>query len=104
MDIPKNSSAAIIVRRQWVNLQAVRWLFALEGTQSPLQEETGHLIVAKMLDARDPHGVWVEMPELESPKRARWTLLIPWREIIAIAISETYNPEMWKATPIGFSH
>jgi hypothetical protein len=98
MKIPQNSSAAIVVERDWANLAGVR-LF-LRKYQEPAKEVKGsdstHLLLAKIVDAEDRHGLWVELcsDKAAALQGKPLTLMIPWNKITAIALTEDWTPAL----------
>lgn len=108
MNIPKNSSAAVVVDRDWANLAGVR--IFLRRYQDPSKEvkgsDTSHLIMAKILDSEDRHGLWVELTAAKlapDPTAKPFTLMIPWAKITAIALTEDWTPALQEEMrQIGF--
>ncbi|MBI2817458.1 MAG: hypothetical protein HYX72_11015 [Acidobacteria bacterium] len=108
MVISKNSSAAIVVDRDWANLAGVR--IFLRRYQDPSKEvkgsDTSHLILAKILESEDRHGLWVEMRADKVPAdqvSKPLTLMIPWTKITAIALTEDWTPALQEEMrQIGF--
>lgn len=108
MQIPKNSSAAIVVERDWANLAGVRiFLRRYQDTPKEIKgSDTTHLILAKILDAEDRHGLWVELcadKTAAEPPAKPLTLMIPWSKITTIALTEDWTPALQEEMrQIGF--
>ncbi len=99
MQIARGTNVAVVVNRDWANLQGVR-LF-LRQTQAPAREIRGvdesHIVFAKVLDADDSKGLWIDL----DPERHR--LLVPWVQILAVVVAEEFSPEIREAArKIGF--
>ena len=99
MQIPKNASAAIVVSREWANLAGVRMF--LRRYQTPSKEIGGtdpsHLILAKVLDSEDNHGLWIELfteQHRQDPTAERFSLMVPWNYITAIVLTEEWTPAL----------
>ena len=108
MTIDKGASAAIAIRRDWANLRAIRMF--LRQNDNPEREIRGsdhsHLVFAKILDYDDPHGLWIELNtdrHREDSTVKRYSLLVPWSEVLAIVISEEFSPALREeARKLGF--
>lgn len=108
MNVDKGASAAIAIRRDWANLRAIR-LF-LRQHDNPEREirgtDDGHLVFAKILDSEDPHGLWIELnteKHREDSTVKRYSLLVPWSEVLAIVIGEEFSPTIRdEARKVGF--
>ncbi len=97
MQISKGSSAAVVVDRDWANLAGVR--IFLRRYQEPSKEtkaESTHLILAKILDAEDRHGLWVELSanSTSADQAKPLTLMIPWAKITTIALTDDWTPAL----------
>ena len=107
MEIRKGVTAAVIVSREWANLDVIRLI--LRQGHNPTREIRGdqsHLILAEILDPDDPHGLWIELNShrnMEDSTIPRYSFLIPWGYILGISISEKFSPEIWEeARKLGF--
>ena len=105
MDIPKNALAAIVVDREWTNLKGVR--IFLKRYQEAATETKGlespHLILARIVDSEDRHGLWVELFCEKGRDVKPLTLMIPWSKITAVALTEDWTPALQEEMrQIGF--
>jgi hypothetical protein len=104
MNIPKDASVAVVVNRNWANLQGVRMFLRpekkIEGT------DESHVIFARVLDSEDEHGLWIELNTAKQEEDAavkRFQFLIPWSQIVTIVVGEelsAHAPE--RVHKIGF--
>src|SRR4029077_17673853 len=95
MQIDKESNVALIVKRTWVNLHSVR-LFLNENPRADIRGvDDSHILFAKVLDAEDARGVWIEVDrgkQAEHPGMERFRMLIPWTEVLAIVLGKEFSP------------
>ncbi|MGB6944370.1 MAG: hypothetical protein WBE37_18355 [Bryobacteraceae bacterium] len=110
MQIPKGKAVAVIVRRDWANLAAVR-IFLRQGETPPGKQIGGsddsHIIFTDVLDADDPKGLWIELNterHKDDPSVERFPFLVPWAYVLAVVISEKFSPEVYEsARKMGFN-
>lgn len=108
MDIPKNSSAAVVVNREWANLAGIRMF--LRHYDMPEKEiggsDNSHLILAKVLDSDDPRGLWIELfteVHKQAPTAKRLSLLVPWNQVLSVVLTEEWTPALRKQMKkVGF--
>jgi hypothetical protein len=108
MKIDKGTAVAVVVNRDWANLQGVR-LF-LRHYQDPQREIRGtdesHVMFADVLDSEDPKGLWIELytdQQRKDPRVKRLPLFIPWGHVLSIVIAEEFSPAIREeARQIGF--
>jgi len=109
MQIDKNASVAVVVKRAWANLHGVRMF--LRPRENPQAEIRGvddsHILFATVLDPDDARGVWIELTAEQqklSSAKVRFSLLIPWNQILAIVVADQFSPAMrQEARKIGFT-
>jgi hypothetical protein len=109
MQIDKNASVAVIVKRTWANLHGVRMF--LRQHENPTTEIRGvdesHIIFATVLDSDDARGVWIELTaDKQKPESSvgRFSLLIPWSEVLTIVVGEQFSAAIrQEARKIGFT-
>src|SRR5215472_11605067 len=107
MQIDEDSSVAVIVKRAWANLYGVR-LFLHEN---PITEIRGvdesHVLFAKVLDAEDARGVWIEVARrkrAEDSTTEQFRIMIPWSEVLALVVGKEFSPAIrQEARKIGFT-
>src|SRR5271166_3433823 len=107
MQIDKNSNVAVIVKRTWANLHGVR-IFMSENPQAEIRGvDESHILFAKVLDAEDGRGVWIEVrrgQQTEASSGEQFRLLIPWSEILALVVAKEFSPAIrQEARKIGFT-
>jgi hypothetical protein len=109
MQIDKNASIAVVVKRAWANLHGVRMF--LRPRESPQAEIRGvdesHIIFGTVLDSEDSRGVWIEVTaDKQKPESAagRFSLLVPWSEVLTIVVGEQFSAAIrQEARKIGFT-
>ena len=109
MQIDKDASIAVVVKRTWANLHGVKMF--LRQTDTPQHDIRGvddsHIIFAKVLDSEDSRGVWIELAKgrhTKDPGPEQFRLLIPWHEILTIVTAENFSPALrQEARKIGFT-
>jgi len=109
MKIGTGINAAVVVRRDWVNLHWVRaFLRRYDQPQREVRGDESHTIFARVLESDDPHGLWIELnttKHAEDPSIDRLTFLVPWGEVLAVPISEKAFPAdiQEEARKMGFA-
>ena len=109
MQIDKDASIAVIVRREWVNLHGIRmFLCQPENMRAEIRGvDESHILFATVLDAEDARGVWIEFaPNNPKPESAaeRFKLLVPWSEILTIVVTKEFSAAIrQEARKIGFT-
>ena len=107
MQIDKGSTVAVVVKRAWANLHGVR-LFLHENPQGEIRGvDESHILFAKVLDAEDSKGVWIEI-ERRKPKEdagvEQFQILIPWSEVLALVVGNEFSSSIrQEARRIGFT-
>ena len=107
MQIDKSSAVAVVVKRTWANLHGVRMFLH----ENPLAEIRGvdesHVIFAKVLDAEDSKGVWIEIERrkpTEDSAAEQFHILIPWSEVLALVVGKEFSSSIrQEARRIGFA-
>jgi hypothetical protein len=96
MQIDKNASIAVIVKRTWANLHGVRMF--LRQQENPRAEIRGvdesHIIFATVLDSEDARGVWIALAaDKQKPESSagRVSLLVPWSQVLTIVVGEQFS-------------
>lgn len=110
MQIKEGAAVAVVVKRAWVNLHAVKMF--LRYPENPQGEIRGvdesHILFATVLDSDDARGVWIEVDANGHAKAEgcaeRFSLLIPWSEVLTIVVTEQFSPAIrQEARKIGFT-
>jgi hypothetical protein len=104
MKLKKNTSIAVIVTREWVNLRCVR-LFVREGREIP-KESDSHIIFARVLDSEDPRGLWIDNQEKHEndPSVDLQGIMIPWNAVLSVVVRGSISPQLWEeAKKLGFA-
>jgi hypothetical protein len=109
MQIDKNASIAVIVKRTWANLHGVRMF--LRPHESPQTEIRGvderHIIFGTVLDSDDDRGVWIALTaDKQRPDSAvgGFSLLVPWSQVLTIVVGEQFSAAIrQEARKIGFT-
>lgn len=109
MQIDKGASVAVVVNRTWANLHGVK-MFLRQGKSSQTDirgVDESHILFAKVLNAQDPAGVWIEVDADEHGEDSgldRVKMLIPWSQVLTIVIAEQFSPAIrQEARRIGFT-
>lgn len=109
MKIEKGASVAVVVNRAWANLHGVK-LFLRHHTDARTDirgVDESHVLFARVLDAEDMTGVWIEVQMQENgqdPTLNRLRMLIPWSQVLAIAVAERFSQAIrQEARRIGFT-
>jgi len=107
MKIKKGTSVAVVINRDWANLQGVR-LF-LRKYDNPENEIRGadksHVVFSRMVDYEDPNGLWIELyagKHKQDPTVKKYRFMIPWNHILCIVIVDDLAALQEKAPKIGF--
>ena len=109
MTIDKGASVAVVVNRAWANLHGVKlFLRQGEGPQTDIRGvDESHILFAKVLDAEDPRGVWIEVHtdrRSENPPVHSVKMLVPWSQVLTIVVAQQFSPAIRKeARRIGFT-
>jgi len=109
MQIDKDASVAVIVKRDWVNLHGVKmFLRQPEHVSAEIRGvDESHILFATVLDADDVRGVWIELtPNKRKPDSAaeRFKLLVPWSQILTIVVADDFSDAIrQEARKIGFT-
>jgi len=109
MKIDKGANVAVVVKQAWANLHGVKmFLRQGEGLQTDIRGvDESHILFAKVLDAEDPIGVWIEAhadKHGEGPGLNRARMLIPWSQVLTIVVAEQFSPAVrQEARRIGFT-
>jgi len=109
MSIDKGASVAIVVNRAWANLHGVK-MFLRQG-EAPETDIRGvddsHILFAKVLDAEDSRGVWIEVDtnkHEEDLASDSVRMMIPWNQVLAIVVAPRFSPAIrHEARRIGFT-
>lgn len=109
MQIDKNASIAVVVRRTWANLHGVKMF--LRPQDSPQSEIRGvdesHILFATVLDSDDARGVWIGLTnDKQEPDSTvgRVSMLVPWSEVLTIILAEQFSAAIrQEARKIGFT-
>ena len=109
MQIDKNASIAVVVRRTWANLHGVRmFLRPQESAQTEIRGvDESHILFATVLDSDDPRGVWIGLASGKQPDDSAAgsvSILVPWSEVLTIVVAEHFSAAIrQEARKIGFT-
>jgi len=109
MQIDKDASIAVVVKRSWANLHGVRMF--LRPHENPQTEIRGvdesHILFAKVLDSDDTKGLWIELTANQQKQGSAAepvNLLVPWSQILTIVVAQQFSPAIrQEARKIGFT-
>jgi len=106
MQIDKGSTVAVVVKRTWANLHGVR-IFLHENSQAEIRGmDESHILFAKVLDAEDSKGVWIEVDRRKPTQDCgeQFQILVPWSEVLALVVGKEFSPAIrQEARKIGFT-
>src|SRR6185437_4350579 len=97
MQIDKDASIAVVVKRTWANLHGVKmFLRPLDDPQTEIRGvDESHILFATALEFDDNRGVWIELA-VNQPKQGpaveRCSLLVPWSQISTIVVAKQFSP------------
>jgi len=109
MQIDKDASIAVIVKRTWANLHGVRmFLRQHESAQAEIRGvDESHILFGTVLDADDARGVWIALTaDKRKPNSAvdRFSLLVPWSQVLTIVVAKQFSAAIrQEARKIGFT-
>ncbi len=131
MRLKQNASTAVVVKKSWANLHAIRQFLkdrspdggspAHESVEcdSPLspqkhwsethcpdeaRPDESHTILARVLDDTDERGLWIELNTKEhekNPSVELQALLIPWHEVLAVVVGNDFTAALEKSRALG---
>ena len=109
MQIDKDASIAVVVKRTWANLHGVKMFLRQHGNQQTEIRgvDESHIIFATVLDSDDARGVWIELTadkQKQDSTVEQFNLLIPWSQILTIIVAEQFSTAIGQeARKIGFT-
>jgi len=108
MQIDKNASIAVVVKRPWANLHGVKMFLRHENPQAEIRGvDDSHILFATVLDATDARGVWIELTankQKQDSAGERFSLLVPWSEVLTIVVADQFPAAIrQEARKIGFT-
>jgi hypothetical protein len=96
MIIDKDTTAAVVVNRNWANLHGVRiFLREHDHPEREIRGDDSHIVFAKVLDHDDPKGLWIELntaKHREDSTVKRRSFLIPWSQVVTVVVGEEFSP------------
>ena len=106
MELPEGNTVALIVQSEWRHLTAIEAF--LGSPDRPVKgRDASALLFAKLLDASDHRGLWIECntaKNKENPDRyPLWKFLIPWQYVLAVVLDPEQHSEDELRRKIGFS-
>jgi hypothetical protein len=96
MRIPPDASVAVVISNDWANSEGVKSFIHAES--SVIRGDT-RILLGKILDQTGV-GLWVEQLRRKDDKKKPNTVLIPWSQIITIAIGP--GAEEQRKVALGF--
>ena len=108
MQIDKDASIAVVVKRSWVNLHGVKMFLRCGNSQAEIRGvDESHILFATVLDSDDARGVWIELAANKQEQNSageRFSLLVPWSEVLTIVVANRFSPALrQEARRIGFT-
>jgi hypothetical protein len=97
MQIDKDASIAVVVKRAWANLHGVKMF--LRPHENPQAEIRGiddsHILFATVLDSDDARGLWIELTANQQKQDSAaepFRLLVPWSQVLTVVIAGEFSP------------
>jgi|ERR1700758_2096206 hypothetical protein len=106
MRLKLNSATAIAVKKSWANLQAIKLFLRGCPTCEIESADDGHLIMARVLDDSDDHGLWIELNTAKhetDPSAELDALMIPWHAVLGIVKAKDLGDITRQAKELGVS-
>ena len=109
MRLKQNSTTAVVVKKSWADLRAIRQ-FLCDGAMcdgaaaeaSP--SDDGQTIFARVLDDTDERGLWIELNtkrHAENPEVQLQALMIPWQSVLAVVVGDELECAQREAEELG---
>jgi len=106
MRLQQNSTTAIVVKKSWANLQAIK-LFLHDCPSCQVESfDDGHLIFARVLDDTDERGLWIELNTAKhtaDPSVELDALMIPWHAVLGVVKGNDLGDAAREARKLGVS-
>jgi len=106
MRLKQNSTTAVVVKKSWANLQAIK-LFLRDCPSCEIQSaDEGHLIFARVLDDTDQRGLWIELNTTKhenDPSVELDALMIPWHAVLGVVTARDLAHAAQEAKEAGLS-
>lgn len=106
MRLKQNSATAIVVKKSWANLQAIR-LFLRDCPSCEIQSaDESHLVLARVLDDTDERGLWIELnttKHQDDPFIELNALMIPWHAVLGVVTAKDFAHATEEAKQAGLS-
>jgi len=93
MRLKQNSNTAVIVKKSWASLEAIR-MFLQDSPAAEQSPDDCHTIFARVLDDTDERGLWVELntkKHREDAGAELQAMMIPWREVLAVVVGNDFS-------------
>jgi hypothetical protein len=116
MRLKMNGSTAVVVRKSWANLQAIKLFLRdrspheIEPPENDSSEigrpDESHTIFVHVLDDTDERGLWIELntkEHQEDPAVELQALMIPWHEVLAIAVGNDFTSALEEGQKLAAS-
>ena len=100
MRLKMNGSTAVVVRKSWVNLQAIQLFLRNRPVDKIQSPDDSHTLFVRVLDDTDERGLWIELNTKEHENNHAvelQALMIPWHAVLAVVIANDFRPAMKEA-------
>ena len=105
MRLKQNSTTAIVVRKSWANLQAIKLFLSVRPLDEIQSPDDSYVIFARVLDDTDERGLWIEINTAaheKDPAVELQALLIPWHAVQAVVVADNLTSAIEQARKLGF--
>jgi len=96
---------AVVVKKSWADLQAIRQFLCNGATAEASPPDEGETIFARVLDDTDERGLWIELNtrrHAKDPCVELQALMIPWDSVLAVVVGDELCPAQREAEKLGF--
>jgi len=105
MRLKQNSTTAVVVKKSWAELRAIRQFLCHSAVAEASPPDEGRTIFARVLDDTDERGLWIELNTKrheKDPKVELQALLIPWESVLAVVVGDQLACAQKEAEEFGF--
>ena len=106
MRLKQNSTTAVVVKKSWADLQAVRQFLCNGASAEASPPDEGQTIFARVLDDTDERGLWIELNtkrHAKDPKVELQALMIPWESVLAVVVGDKLTCAQREAEELGLA-
>ena len=104
MRLKQNSMTAVVVKKSWADVQAIRQFLCNGTTAEASPPDDGQTIFARVLDDTDERGLWIELNtkrHAENPEVQLQALMIPWESVLAVVVGDELECAQREAEELG---